>query len=192
MFLSIPTHNQTIGSVSKQEMTLLYGACEVLGNIKSMLSFRLTLSSDTSCLKTDSTPKNVAMNRPCSRPCLPPLVTNRKTRLIPKSRSHIFSWGSSVFAFSCSPIMHNAPVSALRISARRYASRRPMCTTSQITLASVPSGTGRRYVTLRFRLTPPEVKMPGFDMAIKTVDVSTSMIVAAQPPWRLPMRLQRF
>lgn len=97
-----------------------------------------------------------------------------------------------MFAFSCSPIMHNAPVSALRISARRYASRRPMCTTSQITLASVPSGTGRRYVTLRFRLTPPEVKMPGFDMAIKTVDVSMSMIVAAQPPWRLPMRLQRF
>lgn len=95
----------------------------------------------------------------------------------------------SVLAFSCSPTTQISPLSSLRISALRSASRRPTWTTSQIRRASVDSGIGRRYVSFKLRVTPPNEKSPGLETPCKMQVERVSTRVAAQPPWRLPSRL---
>lgn len=105
---------------------------------------------------------------------------------------HIFCVISgSVLAFSCSPTTQRSLLSALRISALSRASRFPACTISQIIRIAVSCGTGRRYVTFKLRLTPPSEKWPGRETPTRMVVERLSISVAAHPPCRLPMRLQR-
>jgi hypothetical protein len=95
----------------------------------------------------------------------------------------------SVLNFSCSAVMHNSPLSTLRISALRSASHRPTCTISHTTRISLPSGTGRRYVSFKLRLIPPREKKSGREMPSRTRVDRLSTMVAAQPPCRDPSLL---
>ena len=66
----------------------------------------------------------------------------------------------------------------------------PALTTSLSTKHTSPSGTGFRYVTLNPLVTPAYCQYPGLAMGARAQVVQTSKIVAVQPPWRFPRRLQ--
>lgn len=108
---------------------------------------------------------------------------------------HSFSTGGSVLTLPCSQTANAGPgppfpsPSAMRITPRTVHILRPTCCSSHSTRTTDPAGMGRRYVTLRVRLTPSHSQNPGRATRPKGSDVHRSKTVAVHPPCRLPRPL---
>jgi hypothetical protein len=105
-------------------------------------------------------------------------------------RDYIFGVGGSILTFPCSQIANTSPSLSLFITPFSTHILFPALITSLSTSTFSPSGTGLTYVTLSPRLTPAYCQYPGLAIGAREVVVQMSKIVAVQPPWRFPRRLQ--